>query len=312
MRGRGRGLAVLAAAVCVVAWLVRSHVPGPDARPRLRYNLPRSLDERWPVVRLAADDETRSFLADGWEGRSMLNELGARFARRVLRWSRTDANGFFGCAGMFVLSRAQLRRLLPGLVPARGPEPLRVLDVGAGDGSVTARFRADFGPGGGLVSATEASWAMRGRLEAYGDVTVYDPATMPDAVGPYDLVFLLNVLDRVDAPLTILRQASGWLADGDKARVVVALVLPYCPFVDETGTQGHRPSERLVKRPSCRGRFEDGVDAALAALEDERFGLEVESVSRVPYLSRHSGSSAGYSSLDDMVAVLKRRRRQGT
>ena len=47
----------------------------------------------------------------------------------------------------------------------------------------------------------------------------------------YNLISILNVLDRCDKPRTLLSQAYGQLEIG--GLLVIALVLPFAPFVEQ-------------------------------------------------------------------------------
>lgn len=217
---------------------------------------------------------------------------------RLLTWlhrslrgllSDFDINGLLGTYPMHVLGTEQWRHLLP---EASG----RLLDVGAGNGDVTAALAPLFDD----VTVVETSRLMARRLAQRGyRCHKLDPATDGVPGGPYDVISLLNVLDRCDKPLTLLAEARAALAP--RGRLVIALVLPYRPFVYD-GALSRAPAERLpLTRPTWEGATSELCELALAPL-----GLEVESVSRVPYLSGGDAHRALYE-LDDVVLVCRAR-----
>ena len=55
--------------------------------------------------------------------------------------------------------------------------------------------------------------------------------------GTYDLISCLNVLDRCDCPLGMLRQIHGKLRPG--GLLLLAMVLPYQPFVEKGRTASY-------------------------------------------------------------------------
>jgi len=215
-----------------------------------------------------------------------------RFLRGFL--SDFDINGLLGTYPMHVLSTAQFRELLSPPGGAGLPELARLLDIGAGRGDVTAQLGALFSS----VTVTETSRPMRKRLEKAGyQVIAGDYAERPASSDRYDVVSLLNVLDRCDKPLSLLATARAALVPGGK--LLVALVLPYRPFVYESGV-ARSPSERL---PLSSDVFEraarEFIDLVLPPL-----GLTLETVSRAPYLSGGDAERPLYE-LDDLILVCR-------
>eukprot|EP00899_Mesostigma_viride_P004850 jgi/Mesvir1/14366/Mv09768-RA.1 len=114
----------------------------------------------------------------------------------------------------------------------------------------------------------------------------------------FDVVACLNVLDRCDAPLTLLRQCRERLHPAH-GRLLLAVVLPFKPFV-EIGTERRAPTE-VLPVPCC-GTWESAVEALVEKVLLP-CGFAVQRIARAPYLSRgHVG--APVLSLDDAVFVL--------
>ncbi len=115
----------------------------------------------------------------------------------------------------------------------------------------------------------------------------------------YDLISCLNVLDRCDAPLSMLKQIHSKLSPG--GHLLLALVLPFQPFV-ESGVSQAAPSELLPI--SEDGNWEESVgelwDGTLKPL-----GFELVTVSRLPYLCE-GDLNQDYYSLDDVILVLRK------
>ena len=159
-----------------------------------------------------------------------------------------------------------------------------MLDIGAGDGNVTQELAALVS---GPVFATEYSAVMQMRLRMKGYTVLPIEGWHTAGKGPFDLISCLNVLDRADKPMTLLRQMRDCLSpDG---RIIIAVVLPFCPFV-EVGSRQLKPTERI----NVGGR---GVSAekAVSRFVYEVFkplGLEVEAFSRAPYLCEGDVSEA--------------------
>jgi len=262
-----------------------------DVPPRvyLRYRvdtaaLSPALRAAW--VPLELDAETLGFLREPPHG------VAVSWARSVLRavMSDTDALGVLAAYRMHVVTAAHAERLLG---PPRGSASL--LDLGAGEGSVTAKLAPLFE----TVVTTEMSRAMAFRLwqrgfESWRTVSVADAA----AGRKFDVVSCLNLLDRCSKPRSVLDDCRAVLApDG---RVLLAIVLPYSPFVQKVaGTE--TPEEQL---PLVRGlSFEQAVNSLVAKFI-EPAGFTVQSLSRVPYLCRGDCYVSMYE-LDDAVLVLK-------
>ena len=189
---------------------------------------------------LTRDAATDAFLMRA-SRRPYLVNWGQAAACTLLRkfMSLTDANAVLGRGKMHVLSEAHVADLLGGSArdARRDAAPATslkntftgkkkvLLDVGAGEGEVTEKFRT--GGGFDVVVATEASAPMVRRLRQKAFDVVLEStdvstvSTMCRGTGGaarasedgFDCVALLNVLDRCDAPRTLLRQLRELLKD---------------------------------------------------------------------------------------------------
>ncbi|XP_066994843.2 protein-L-histidine N-pros-methyltransferase [Anabrus simplex] len=189
---------------------------------------------------------------------------------------------------MFVFSLDQFCQLL-GVAPDWRGEAL--LDLGAGDGRATEAMAPLFHH----VYVTEISWSMRWILSRRG-FQLLDIETWKEE-GKFNVISCLNLLDRCDRPLTLLQELREALAP--EGRVIVALVLPFQPYV-EIGRVDHRPTEWL---PIQGTTFEDQVVSAISDVF-EPAGFFVERWSRVPYLCEGDLNQAFYW-LDDAIFVLR-------
>ncbi|KAK1943502.1 Methyltransferase-like protein 9 [Phytophthora citrophthora] len=224
-------------------------------------------------VQLDCDEETETFL-DTCTGGSLWESMGSTILG--LFYSLTDANGILGRGQMFVLSKAQVQQLLH-----REQSGGSLLDIGAGDGNVTASLASLVDQ----VTTTEASAPMVAHLNSRGYNSVQTCDLQHEFVQsrkPYNIISMLNVLDRADKPLTMLREIRE-LLDPQNGLFLLAVVLPFSAFVEQ-GTQRIAPTEKL---PMRGGLCAEGASFEIAAslllrnqpyyvLSDAIFVLEVD------------------------------------
>ncbi|XP_015435670.1 PREDICTED: methyltransferase-like protein 9 [Dufourea novaeangliae] len=213
-------------------------------------------------------------------------------ARFALSWciSRTSINGLLGRGSMHVFSCDQFQKLMDAS-NFSGPWQ-SLIDLGAGDGATTSHIADLFEK----VYATDISAPMKWALTKR-KFTVLDVEKWYET-GPFNVILCLNLLDRCDRPNTLLRRLKASLAPG--GRLVVALVLPFSPYV-EVGERGdHKPSEYLpVKGNGLEGQIASLVDRVFAPL-----GLKCLVWSKLPYLCEGDLGQAYYF-LDDAVFVFE-------
>lgn len=189
---------------------------------------------------------------------------------------------------MFVCSTSQFRKLL-GIPDTWVAGSL--LDLGAGDGKVTEKMASHFNQ----VFATEISSQMRKHLTSKG----YTMLGINDwSSQTYDVITCLNLLDRCDRPMSLLREIRSALKPN--GCLVVASVYPYSPYVEVNSVDNYQPTERLA---ISSNHIEDQVDQMVENVFKPA-GFLLQSFSRVPYLCEGDLSTSFYV-LYDIIFVLK-------
>jgi len=261
--------------------------------PEFSYDCDRALLTerlRCRFVRLELGDEGRTYLDRAARTRA------GRGRTLVHRWLRSvmsdfDANALLQMYPMHLLGTEQWRALL-------GPQPIaRHLDVGAGAGEVTRTIA----PLVGETVTTETSRFMARNLRRLGFACIRTDVAESGLPFPgYDLVTCLNVIDRCSRPKTLLSRVLSGLAPG--GRVVISTPLPLDAFVYD-GPHSLDPAEALlVTSRTWEGALSELVENVL-----EPLGLEVMTVSRVPYLCRGDAAQPLYV-LDDALMVCSAKR----
>jgi SAM-dependent methyltransferase len=210
-----------------------------------------------------------------------------------------DINGILGTYPMHILSEQQWRAFLGEAIKDLTPGTLgSILDVGAGRGDVTSLLAPLFSK----VSVTETSRSMAKRLQKQGFKT-YEGDLVELVEGPalkdqrFDVISLLNVLDRCDRPLSLLASARRLLKPN--AILLIALVLPYSPFVYD-GPTTRPPKERLpIHQKGFEASTVEMLNLALRGL-----GLDIITMSRAPYLSGGDQGRELYE-LDDLLVLAR-------
>lgn len=239
---------------------------------------------------LQPDAASRAFLARAPHGR--IGTFVRGLLGRVL--SDYDANALLDFYPLFVLSTAQWRVLLGEHAGGQ------LLDIGAGSGEVTAELAPLFE----AVTTTETSRGMARRLRARGytchGVDLAEEAPPQLRAGAFEVVSLLNVIDRAARPLTLLERASALVAPG--GRLVLATPLPLSTHVHVAG--GTVDAEEVLPSDPQATTWEPALSALVTRVLAP-LGLEVERFTRVPYLSRGDADAPIYV-FDDAILVLRR------
>lgn len=209
-----------------------------------------------------------------------------------------------------------------------------LLDIGAGDGGVTKVLAPMFKS----IYTTEDNPIMRLRLkntfglnscfasEETDDLLLKTASSSSNLSNSknnisFDMISLLNVLDRCDKPWTLLENIHRHLMSMKKqggeineassslsssGLLLLAVVLPWCPFV-EKGSQQVKPSETLPMSGGglCRERasFEASVEKLVSNVLIP-IGFKVRAWTRVPYLCE-GDSAYDYYCLDDALFLLE-------
>uniref|UniRef100_A0A3Q0T7L1 Methyltransferase 9, His-X-His N1-histidine n=1 Tax=Amphilophus citrinellus TaxID=61819 RepID=A0A3Q0T7L1_AMPCI len=239
------------------------------------------------------DADTRAFVEQSEEKSTYLfTQIYYSLVSTVLSplVSRTSINGFLGRGSMFVFSKDQFRQLLriePDWVANR------LLDLGAGDGGVTKVMASHFTE----VYATEVSLPMKRHLRKK-KFKLLDIDVWQETGFQYDVISCLNLLDRCDDPLSLLRDIRRALVPGT-GRLIVAVVIPFQPWL-EIGGRWERPREYL----QIQGKTWEEQVNNLTNEVFRKVGFEVETLTRLPYLCE-GDIARDYYLLDDAVFVLK-------
>ncbi|XP_029637362.1 methyltransferase-like protein 9 [Octopus sinensis] len=242
---------------------------------------------------LHQDEETKEFLEGCYEKADWIfTQIFYSLFRSVLSWfmTNTSINAYLNRGSMFVYSQAHFMKLL-GLKETTVFENL--IDLGAGDGMVTKKMASYFKN----VYVTEVSNQMKIRLKEKGFINLaLDRWANGDII--YDVVTCLNLLDRCNEPLTILKQIKGVLRPGSGI-LIIALVFPFSPYVEENSVD-HTSAEKLdIKGSGFEEQLVSFVDNVL-----EPLGYELITFSRAPYISEGDISTSFYV-IDDAIFILK-------
>mmetsp|Transcript_5471 Transcript_5471/g.13781 ORF Transcript_5471/g.13781 Transcript_5471/m.13781 type:complete len:602 (-) Transcript_5471:23-1828(-) len=250
------------------------------------------------------DAELAAFLAESAAAtNSTLGRVKALAKRRLFwglqRWlglSRTDASGLLSMATLYVGSHQQFKDLVNGTAAS-------LLDVGSGTGTETQKLASILEADD--VACLESSKAMRVTLRGLG----FRAEATPDELGDdaFAAASLLNVLDRCDEPGALLNLVADRVADG--GLVLVASVLPYSPMVHEGRflspygkAQSRRAKRPLQVKPART--FEQGAINFVQSVQAARPGLELESWTRLPYVSSGDTGRTHYV-LDQAVFAFR-------
>ncbi|MES1911789.1 MAG: hypothetical protein MHM6MM_004165 [Cercozoa sp. M6MM] len=258
-------------------------------------------------VTLSPDEDARQFLRRAHEiGFFSYRNLARVFLSPALEFfgmsSRTDRHAYLQIGEMFVLGSTQVATLLQRVqFRSSSDDAITVLDIGAGDGSVTDNFvrglRSHLRDGtcDVRVTATEASYQMVQRLAQRG----YDARHCTDLSeihSTFDIVLLFNILDRCSSPIDVLHDVRQRCHDN--TMIVLACVFPFRPYVVDGNVK-----QRLPTVEAARG-FEASVVAMSEFLNDD--GWEIQVIARVPYISECCATHP-YQVLHDAIFVLKPR-----
>jgi hypothetical protein len=116
----------------------------------------------------------------------------------------------------------------------------------------------------------------------------------------YDVIALLNLIDRCSKPITLLKSLRSRLRNAD-SRLVIAVPVPLRPAVESA--DGWKATEEDIAPPGCYCGYswEEGVQRLITDVIDPLYDVRV--ISRLPYLSE-GNLRRSYYVLDDVLLVL--------
>ena len=260
---------------------------------RLRALLDMAVDSGAICRPLRLDDEVSKWVTAHVTKPAAGTQLAVwRALKRRLYHYDAGVVAFYGFPRNYMLSRPQWEELLRDRPRAANAV---ALDVGAGDGSLSLPMRHLFAN----ITATELTIPLVLRLRASGLHAVVAEELQAEHLGcsQFDVIFILNVLDRCKDPFLMLEQAHSLLSpDG---WLVVSVVLPASQS-DAASTMGG-----AQRRWNVTGSdFETGA-ASLVRDVLMPAGFTPMRIVRVPYFcagDRYSPVAA----LDASIIVLRR------
>ncbi len=221
---------------------------------------------------------------------SAVRLMALQAARKVA--THYDAAAWLDAYRMVLLDTQGWDTLLPSA--PRGS----LLDVGAGIGDVHLELARIFT----RAVATETSRGAAARARERGvDARVIDLAREEwPSHDRFDVVSVLNVIDRADRPLALLDRAISLVAPG--GHLVIATPLPLRPHVHRAGGTAD-PDEWLGVEGET---FESSLRSLVSRVLAPR-GLAVTRWTRTPYVSSGDAHARRYD-LDDAILVCARQR----
>lgn len=210
------------------------------------------------------------------------------FLTGVCGMRHVDAASLLQINKMFVYDHITLVNLVQSTNTKNICEFDTVLDIGAGDGYVTETV---YKP---ICKSIEVTEASPGCIEALNNnpsiKRVHFETNLTNFINErkkFNLISMLNVLDRCDKPISLLRDAHKCL-DEKNGKLIVALTYPHRPFVVENDLLKSEQAEKFDKL-DLQLTFSDFIDKSV-----EHFCLnnfEVDAFTRVPYICVGSNRS---------------------
>ena len=170
----------------------------------------------------------------------------------------------------------------------------------------------------GPLVTTETSAQMAANLRRKGfecwetDIAAPTPAAAPvgaDAAqqGGFELVAMLNVIDRTQRPAALLAAAHALLEPEPGGWLLLATPLPYRPFYFR-GASTYRPDQdAALALPDVTSEAAAWEEQAFELLAETlpRHGFAPRAFTRLPYLSAGDPTTPLWA-LDDLVCVAQR------
>jgi len=277
----------------VTTTALRSQQPALEFDHNIWYAI--DVDKLTPNLRehvkvLTYDESAQSFIKESYAipyARHVFDNVMSMFLSPFL--SQTARNGVLQRGVMHVASKQQFSAML-GHDKTESPPYTRLLDIGAGDGYVTAKLAHLFKE----VYATETCGPMRYQLTQKGYKVVEVEGWKQYS---YDVITCLNVLDRCDNPVGLLQDMYNTLAK-EGGTAIIALVLPYYGMVENVGNWDKQKDFLNITGLEWENQVSSFINTVLHPI-----GFVTQSISRVPYLCT-GDLYAPYYSLDDCLITL--------
>lgn len=244
--------------------------------------------------KLFSDSETLNFLK--WSsdrGNSFFLQIFYAFSAPLLKLvtTKTATNGILYRGEMFVISKEQFYSLTDN----ENQKFETWLDLGAGDGGALERLGVkDMAT---TIWATEICAVMRKRLEWRGfnikDVEKWDNQN-------YDVISMLNLLDRAGNPDSFIEKAHGALKSNGV--LLIAVVLPFNPYVERGGVD-NKPLVDISAYQSTSRNHCDQLETFVNAIQ--RIGFALKKWTVAPYLCE-GDQTTSYYSLRDTILVFEK------
>ncbi|KJH41147.1 DREV methyltransferase [Dictyocaulus viviparus] len=242
------------------------------------------------------DSETNQFIENSiLTSNSVCLQVYYAFMSSILSFflSRTSINGILNRGAMFLFSVNQLKYFL-NIPPDWNASEKRLLDLGAGNGGITKKLSVFYSN----VHVTEISEVMKWRLRLE-DFIIEDVDTWYSSLDSYDLISVLNLLDRHYNPQKLLKDIH-MAAFRSNCPVLIAVVLPIHQFVEY---HPFRKSNQADVRLQVEGNTFEQQVSSLIENEFVPVGFQVVRWTKLPYLCEGDSSQSIYV-LEDAVFLL--------
>ncbi|KAF2076603.1 hypothetical protein CYY_002089 [Polysphondylium violaceum] len=250
-------------------------------------------------VPLEFDKPTMDFLIDTPRWNTVTNAM-----NWVMSWvyTKTDIMGYLDMGKMFILSTNQYRKLLFNQNNSNSNNSSNssnvilksLLDVGSGCGTTTLQLAPLFEN----ILATEASRGMVYSLKRKGINSIYctdlkESIEIKDK--QFTVVSCLNVLDRCEKPLTLLKDMKNFIEPNGK--LILAVVYPFNPYVEFGGIENEPLEDLNINNKTC----EEFINSFYQIFQS--IGYHLNCFTKAPYISEGDGTYQNYV-LTDIVFIL--------
>ena len=220
--------------------------------------------------------------------------------------THNDASALFNTRHMFAVSEKAARALLFSPLASVDQKLPKLLDVGAASGDSTVQMKQWFD----YVVATEASAICCKKLENVVDVAIVSTdLRQAKEYGKYNVISLLNVLDRTENPEKLLTDAKELLND-DQGVLLLGFSMPLRPFIQpQTFTKSKEDNDQHLStffaNIASDASFEEFVISIHQNILEEH-KLEIVRWSKFPYVSISSGKDNLSENYMDQVLFVVR------